>query len=188
VPLFCVPRSLDKNLAKRMTTALCLENEMSRKNTEKEFWNKVDKQGNDDCWNWKAGKDDHGYGKFKFNGHAYHSHRLSWIFCNGNIPDKLQVLHHCDNPACVNPNHLFLGTPTDNMQDMTKKGRSMYGEKGNNAKLTWDQVQQIRERRKHGEMNCVMALEFKVNRATISRVVTGECWKPEFSPRNRKDR
>ena len=73
------------------------------------------------CWTWTAGLSDKGYGRFTLGKEQY-AHRASWIFYHGN-PGALDVLHRCDNPKCVNPNHLFLGTHTDNMHDMIRKGR-----------------------------------------------------------------
>lgn len=85
------------------------------------FWNKVKKT--DNCWFWTAGTFDDGYGKFKFEKKNRKAHRISWLLTNGDIPEGMLVCHHCDNPLCVKPSHLFLGTPKDNTQDMIKKGR-----------------------------------------------------------------
>lgn len=89
------------------------------------FWSKVEVTENpDDCWNWKAkAKSGHGYGIFNLGDHQSNAHRVSWMLSNGPIPDGLFVCHKCDNPRCCNPNHLFLGTPKDNTDDMNRKGR-----------------------------------------------------------------
>lgn len=84
----------------------------------KRFWDKVDIKEPDDCWEWQAGFNGR-YGSFN-NGYA---HRFSWELHNSKIPDGMYICHTCDNPKCVNPNHLFAGTQKDNMQDMVKKGR-----------------------------------------------------------------
>lgn len=91
---------------------------------EARFWSKVDRKGENDCWNWLAGKDLDGYGVFyDFNiNQNKRAHRIAWKFANKNEP-QLLILHKCDNPACVNPSHLFEGTHTDNMRDKSKKGR-----------------------------------------------------------------
>lgn len=77
----------------------------------------------DDCWIWKGGINFWGYGQMNFNGRNTGAYRVSWILHNDEIPGKLFVLHKCDNPLCVNPDHLFLGTQKDNIQDCIKKGR-----------------------------------------------------------------
>lgn len=100
---------------------------MSKKRpVEERFWEKVEKLT--DCWVWTAGTDDKGYGRIlnkrKEHGGETRAHRLSWILHNGPIPTGLYVLHKCDNPPCVRPDHLFLGTNLDNMRDMKEKGRA----------------------------------------------------------------
>ena len=85
------------------------------------FWSKVDKTNT--CWVWKAFKNDSGYGLFSIKRHMYRAHRIAWELTNGQIPDGIEVCHHCDNPACVRPDHLFLGTQNDNIQDGINKGR-----------------------------------------------------------------
>jgi hypothetical protein len=87
------------------------------------FWAKVQKS--DGCWNWTGAKDQHGYGDFRMGGRAMGStraHRVSWFLTFGLSP-KAHVLHHCDNPSCVRPDHLFLGDDLANMRDMSAKGR-----------------------------------------------------------------
>ena len=85
------------------------------------FFEKVDKSV--DCWNWVGAKHQQGYGEIKIDGKVHFAHRVSWILVNGDIPDGLSVMHKCDNPSCVNPFHLEIGTHKDNMVDMAKKGR-----------------------------------------------------------------
>ncbi len=85
------------------------------------FWSSVEKS--DRCWNWKKSKDKDGYGKFSVHGIARRAHRALWEMLFGSVPDKLQVCHHCDNPSCIRPDHLFVGTQSDNMRDCVSKGR-----------------------------------------------------------------
>jgi hypothetical protein len=151
----------------------------------KRFWSKVDKRSQDECWPWKASANSGGYGAIKVNGKAEKAHRVSWKIHNGSIPyhdsaHGMCVLHKCDNPGCVNPNHLFLGTNADNMKDMVLKGRSAdkSGEKNENVKLTASQVREIRRRHKEcGVFHRVLAAEYGVSRVQIGRIVCGESWR-----------
>ena len=90
---------------------------------EERFWAKVVKS--DGCWEWTAKHDKNGYGRFSPNGQYSQvpAHRFSWELHNGPVPEGMLVCHRCDNPECTNPNHLFLGTPQDNMDDKVRKGR-----------------------------------------------------------------
>ncbi len=108
------------------------------------FWAKVDKS--DECWLWTAAKDRKGYGLFKLTGSVTRSaHRVSWMLTRGSMPaSSVVVMHTCDNPGCVNPAHLKLGTNLENNADKVAKGRHTLGERNGNAKLTADQVRFIR--------------------------------------------
>lgn len=110
---------------------------------ESVFWSHVTKDSPDVCWNWHGSISGTGYGKMQFHNKKFSSHRYSWILHFGKIPDGLWVLHKCDNHACCNPNHLFLGTPKDNMIDMYQKNRGRIGERSPKAKLKEEQVLQI---------------------------------------------
>ena len=90
---------------------------------EERFWNKVDRCGPDECWEWLADKELKGYGRFKVAGRVIKAHRFAWELENGEVPKDLCVLHKCDVPSCVNPAHLFLGTRGDNNRDCIRKGR-----------------------------------------------------------------
>ena len=96
------------------------------------FWPKVERKGQDECWPWLAARHKNGYGALNCHyerGTGNYAHRASWVIHNGDIPNGMWVLHKCDNPPCVNPGHLWLGTHLENMADMSNKGRSLSGER-----------------------------------------------------------
>lgn len=91
---------------------------------EERFWPKVDKRCSDECWVWRGGRYSRGYGRFFLAGKSARAHRIAWQLANGEaVPAGMIVCHSCDNPPCVNPSHLWLGTGTDNYADMVQKGR-----------------------------------------------------------------
>lgn len=153
------------------------------------FWDKVDMSG--ECWVWTAATNRNGYGVF--SGRTRLAHRMAWKEVNGAIPRGLFVCHHCDNPPCVRPEHLFLGTCADNVRDMLLKGRAKRyegpfiqpppenrarGERVGGAILTEEQVAYIRnayEPRKYTAPR--LASEFGVSIHNIKRIVQGRTWK-----------
>ena len=145
------------------------------------FWNKVDIGTPSDCWEWAAAKNSFGHGRFRIGDTVYQAHRLAWQFAYGAIPEGLFVCHHCDNPSCVNPYHLFLGTQKDNMQDAARKGRtahnSVKGERHGSHKLTKDEVLEIRKLLAEGErLQRDIGDKFGVNRRTVSNIKHGNTW------------
>ena len=151
--------------------------------TEKDkarFLEKVDVKGKYDCWEWKAFKFK-GYGRFYLNGKHY-AHRASWNLYNGQIPKGMCVLHHCDNPGCVNPEHLFLGTQLDNIKDMIKKGRFVSGELSGGSKLSTNQVIEIRNKyvpRKY--TLSMLSNEYKVSTRCIWEILKNKTWRTNAS-------
>jgi len=93
------------------------------------FWAKVDKSGPNGCWLWTAAKDKDGYGRFQLQGRPVYAQRVAYQLCVGPIGQGLLALHRCDNPPCVNPAHLFLGSVRDNAEDASTKGRAATGER-----------------------------------------------------------
>lgn len=144
---------------------------MSRTPAER-FWDFVPETPPDDCWNWRGNKSGKGYGAFKVrtpNGYAQAlAHRISWLIHYGNFPSELFVCHRCDNPGCVNPLHLFLGTDLDNIIDMVMKNR------GGTQKLSPHDVREIRKAR--GVANTELAKRFGVSPVLISRIRHGRAW------------
>lgn len=130
----------------------------------------------DGCWEWLASKNPKGYGKCRLGDKNYLAHRLSFSFFNGPIPEGDFVLHRCDNPSCVNPAHLFLGTAKDNSNDRDAKGRVAHGEAHVCAKLTEHDVADIRSKRgivKQAEL----AAKYGVSLTVISFIMTGRTWR-----------
>jgi len=149
-----------------------------KRTLEERFWEKVDKKGPDDCWEWTAGKLSRGYGRIKINGKEQYAHRVSWELANGPIPDGMCVLHRCDNPSCVNPAHLFLGTQGDNVYDMHQKGRApdLRGERNGRARISREDVHKIREMISQGISQTNIARQYEVTKQEINNINTGVSW------------
>jgi hypothetical protein len=132
----------------------------------------------DECWEWKASLDSSGYGWFFVRGKMMRAHRIAWTIANGEIPDGLQVLHHCDNRRCVNPAHLFLGNNDDNIRDRMSKGRlsGAKGERNGRAKLTEADVATIRLWLAMGHSQTAIASAYGVRQQTISWLASGKHW------------
>jgi hypothetical protein len=142
------------------------------------FWQKVDKRGPDDCWTWTASTS-YGYGKLGIGGKRggwKQAHIVSWELHNGPVPKGLFVCHSCDNPPCVNPQHLFVGTALDNNMDKAQKGRASRGEQRWNARLTPRGVQKIRSLHRRGIDKTAIAQSMGLGRTTVHAVLEGRTW------------
>ena len=132
----------------------------------------------DDCLEWQAYRDAAGYGGYCFEGKTCSAHRASWRIFRGEIPKGMHVLHRCDNRCCVNPDHLFLGTHKDNMDDMTQKGRRVRGELNGPAKLREAEVRTVRAlSRAYKWSERKIAKQFGVSRSCINHILSGRKWK-----------
>jgi HNH endonuclease len=163
------------------------------RSAEERFWEKVARRGADDCWEWKATRSPANYGRFYINGRYEQASRVAWTLANGEIPSGLWVLHKCDNPPCVNPNHLFLGDRRDNMIDCSTKRRNgahLYperyrgcaqktlGEQNGQSKLSANQVREIRRmRREEGLLHREIAAKFGVTGTTVAGILSGKYWR-----------
>jgi hypothetical protein len=142
---------------------------MRKEPAEVRFWRKVQKTSN--CWLWTGSLDTGGYGMFwPSSRQAVHAHRFAWLLTNGEFDRRLDVLHECDNPRCVRPSHLFLGTEHDNMMDMARKGRH------GSAKLSKEQVRDVRRRVAAGESQRSVARDLGVSPAAICNLLKGKSY------------
>lgn len=169
------------------------------------FWSQVRTSAG--CWEWTGGKTPFGYGTFKIGNRPRAAHRFAWELANGPIPDKLSVLHRCDNPSCVRFDHLFTGTQGDNVRDAASKGRlargqrngkhthpekrqrgdshwqrrtperAARGERVGGAKLTENQVREIRALRSEGATLISIAALYGVRLTNIQQIVTRQTWR-----------
>jgi len=107
----------------------------------------------------------------------YKTHRYAYEYFNGPLEKDLLVCHKCDNPSCVNPEHLFKGTTQDNIDDKIKKGRLAYGRDAKDKWLDWDTVRNIRKDHKEGDKGSELSKKYGISRQQISRVVNNQIWK-----------
>ena len=151
-----------------------MRNKYKIKSLEEKFWAKAIVKGSNDCWIWNGWTDKYGYGCTSHRGKHWLAHRLSFYIHHKELPDDMCVCHHCDNPPCVNPKHLFLGTPKDNRQDSIKKGRVTFksGEGALNVKLSDNDIGKIRALYKTGDYyQAELGNMFGVSQGLISTIV-----------------
>lgn len=144
---------------------------------ERRFWEKVSIGGDEECWEWEAHRNRWGYGTFSMLGTSYNSHRIAYVLRFGQIPERRICCHACDNPACCNPRHLFLGTDAVNRADCVAKGRSNRGEKNGHAILNKTQVIEIRKLYETGKYRQIdLARMFGTSRTNVGSIVRREWW------------
>ena len=164
--------------------------------TEERFWRYARRSDNNGCWAWAGARDHNGYGYMgikvrqgKNNHTAIRAHRVSWMIHRGPIPRGMCVLHKCDNPQCTNPDHLFLGTRKDNNEDKIIKNRhcGAPGEKNSGAKLTQQQVDEIRAFPRGKPTAAEIAKRFGISKGHVNDIRCGYAWPfPGAPPRWRK--
>lgn len=152
------------------------------------FWDQTKRGADNECWSWTGAKTKSGYGAFMVNYRYISAHRFSYELHRGPIPDRMFICHTCDNPACVNPNHLFPGTPRDNMLDKTAKGRGRAGFRGfpseqhPRARLTWEKVDTIREQRRNGAKLIELARQYGISTTQVSDIARWRSWRRDDDP------
>lgn len=145
------------------------------------FWVKVNIGEPDECWEWIAGKDRDGYGRFEINKFNVMAHRVAFLLYGGKITfAKPHTLHTCSNPSCVNPNHLYAGDPQDNANDRIAAGHNFFksGSNSPSAKLTNKDIHEIRRKWATGQYKQkILALHFNISQACISEIVNNKSYK-----------
>jgi hypothetical protein len=152
--------------------------ERKKKPAEERFWKYVNKDTGTSCWEWTGCLEIAGYGKLRVNGKNIKAHRFSYQLHKGEIPDGMFILHSCDNPKCIRPDHLSIGTHAENMRDMINKNRDnkAKGSAAGQAKLTENQVIEIKQKLNLGIKQKIIAQEYNIDDSNISRIKTGKNW------------
>lgn len=156
----------------------------AHKTPQQRFWEKVEKAGLDECWEWTGARTPPGYGSFRLDGRARSAHRVSYEWSRSTSASGLVVRHSCDNPPCVNPRHLFGGTQKDNIRDAAEKGRlnGRPGESRNvgrvngQAVLSPPEVRAIKAQVAAGRLHRDIASDFGVSRSLVSMINGGKRW------------
>lgn len=162
-----------------MRNYLKLTSEEKRKRAVARFWSRVMKGNETECWKWTASAYGDGYGHFRLKGCPSGAHRFSYYLKNGDFDRRLFVLHKCDNPRCVNPAHLFLGTSQDNIRDCVAKGRNRppTGESSATAILNGTAVLEMRRLYRERKASSIgIAKKFGIARQLAIKAIRGETW------------
>jgi hypothetical protein len=157
-------------------------------NTAEVLWAKVNKKGEDECWEWLGYKNEQGYGRTEINDKSYYAHRVIFDLVNPgkinlNAPKSVHeygfIMHSCDNPSCCNPKHLSIGNHADNMADKVAKGRQNLfpSDTGPRCKLTMEQARQARQLRKDGMSVMNLAKQFGISLPSMKTLLRGESYK-----------
>lgn len=143
------------------------------------FWSKVDVGRYESCWTWRELTTATGYGRFFISGPNFSAKapRVAWAITHGTCPGHLCVCHKCDNPACVNPEHLFLGDRKDNLSDAAVKGRVARGGRHGGSKVNETQVAEMRKLHASGVSSSALAITFGITHSNVRCIVTGKTWK-----------
>lgn len=166
--------------SRRFCSSLCARRHAARckAHSVESFWALSDRPDDPNgCWTWRGNVDSDGYGRISFSGRYHKAHQLAYRLSNGVMKRKVYICHKCGNRLCVNPEHLYHGNSKQNAQDMIRHGRSLKGERNHNAKLTSENVREIRKKYDAGGGNTVtLAAEYGVTQGAISHVVLGKTW------------
>lgn len=148
------------------------------------FWASVSVGEADACWPWQGSRDRDGYGRLKIRGHVHRASRFALALATGQEPQDLHALHSCDNPPCCNPAHLRWGTPVENMEDKSRRGRwrgpkNQSGSANGAAKLTDEQLAEIVRRMRAGLNNLKCAAGMPISDSMVSKIRTGVMWREQ---------